>query len=1531
MTESGRAKGRAPLIRRLARWGCLGLVLGSVGLGGLVGGGFAWLNTASGQDAVRGQITSLVTSYLTEGTLEVGTLDTNFFDRAELTGLVLRDGSGRAVLSVDRVTVGFDLTALFDWSLKLDSLEIADLELESEMRDSGYPDLAEMLGLHEGGGGESLSEMPVGLHLGRIAITGESSARLHRDDVVIGLLGLGVDASVDAPVGSDRVHVPRLLVTGQTEGALELPLTLGADFDVLLDVGVSMKAASVALGDASVEVEGYATDLVGAGNIAVRADIDSLPLDTVEAFLGVDELIQGTFTGPVQLSGSLHALRLDAMLSGADSALGVVGCYGLIDVWEQDWEVKVLAENLHLHEAVSVLPGPVVAQGLLEIDGQGLMFPDELSAEGRFTGTGFRLLDLEVDRIELGIEVAAGKLSVSGLEVESAVGMLDGGASLDLVKGDLIFTLDGAFDARRLADLGVPGLAGRGVLHLELEGDVLSDTPSISVMNGSTVKLSGITHELGPRIGWTDVRVAGDITPAAAELDARIVVGDVSMRGVPVLERLTLPSVAVRLDPVGELSVGGSVRSSSVGVPERAALDGVQGRFSFRGNTDLEVSASARLDLLPFAIDDLDLFGDGGSVAVQLAGGKLQMGGELLERGTRRTMAEFDGWLDLNRRELALRDFLLSPTRRQAWTDTGNNRLRLTPGNALEIRLGLADRTLGSVSMEGLLELNGALDASVVASDLQLDVLSELAPRYIPAMAGRVGGNLQIGGEAKSPFVSGEASATHVYVEGLITDADLSAMLSATRDEVAVNARAGLDGAEVAVLRGALPVRLNLRDPWVDPSAPVNLDLTLISGPQSRFSRIFVPPEWQQLLPDGSIAGEIRLRGPLRDPEVDIEALADVEVDGVAVPFSLELQGARRGEVLTWEASILEGQIHRADLVGGARTRVGQFSEFLFDGAELPDFTDLDLYLDRVDTQLTLDHFPIGRVTKLARLPVDIDGELTARVDVDGSLARPRVAAEAKIDAGALGKAALDVATARITPTSDGYDVEARAVFAERILESRRGQDVRRERGSVEVEGLIPLQVDLERDVKDWAAGDVQLEVGGEGIPLAVVTAGEGLVGGFSTVEGLIVLGGGVTGPLYAPDLKLRADLEDGVLASRYLGARFEDIDLAVQTRGLEIALDHFSANSRPVRGTLRGGIRLPRSSSSAKPINARGVASLAQGMPTGVQIEATLDRAVLAAHPNRFAMLTTTPKLSVEGDWPALHTSGGVRVDHASLFQDAAALLEAAPLELDSAITMHREKGAIRSEEPSPPFWSEFTSDIRVDLGSDTRGRVLLAFLDDFGGIGATLTTADVSGVVAGTLRVGLKAGLPVLNGKVDVLSGTARVAQAKFQLKDTSQVQFQSDDFLAPDLDIAATMPVSEGAIDMRITGIPFAPKIDFSSERYPDQTTIFMILITGKPPDELNAEQGLSALGALLLNTALTGINLGQLSIDAQGSARVLVPITRTLRLETKFVVRPQLLENVVALGAEWRIVPNLVLKGEFGDKQRGFLDLLWERRW
>ena len=325
-------------------------------------------------------------------------------------------------------------------------------------------------------------------------------------------------------------------------------------------------------------------------------------------------------------------------------------------------------------------------------------------------------------------------------------------------------------------------------------------------------------------------------------------------------------------------------------------------------------------------------------------------------------------------------------------------------------------------------------------------------------------------------------------------------------------------------------------------------------------------------------------------------------------------------------------------------------------------------------------------------------------------------------------------------------------------------------------------------------------------------------------------------------------------------------------------------------------------------------------------------------------AWLTNTDDLQVRasGDvaisaeaWPFLQmSSSNLAIDTGYIALDTAELLASSRRQLDERLKIHRSRQGrtmVLREPEEEGLLDALQAEMTVDLGLATRLDISVPILEDLGVIGAQLTQADVSARLRGeSLGVRYDGGQIDVAGNVGLIEGEVSILNSTFRLDSDSNLGFTGRTVYDPNLDIKGSMVTGGTQLDLLLSGTAEIPELELSSPSDLSEDQMLTVLLTGQAPEELTGQQGaLDALGGLVLDSVLGGVNLGAVSVDADGTVVVGIPVRRNIFVESTVTPRPDIDENIITVEGEWTLLPSLVLSAAYGDKLT-WAQLFWEWR-
>lgn len=1340
-----------------------------------------------------------------------------------------------------------------------------------------------------------------------VSLGSRDAAGATHDAAVVKLLDLA--ASVQLPRNEPVVDVHDLAAHVVVVEPGGVAATLGgrvrwAGGALVLD-GVSLTTHGT-----RVRADAKLDGLSGDSHVDASVHVEPLDLGTLDVLF--DAGTAGAWTGSLAGRGTLAALDLTADL--AEPGGGRVGlregsracvvpvespidpCGGPQPVAPDSplrWRAVLDLDAVSVERIVPAIGGPLRLEGRVRARGGGTTWPDGVFVEdGRWEGEDLDVWGVPIRRLVGSVRLERGVLGLSELDVTAVAGVARGAGTFDLVGGRLDLDAEGELDLGMLADLDVTTLAGVGTFRGTVRGDTYADGAPIAVR--ATARLRGGRYAEDVRAAAIDARVGVDVRDGDVEVRAEGALTSFEVYGAR-LETARVPTLEVRVDDDGVI-VRGSASGPVLTYGDSVRVSEPDASFDV---VVPEVGPTRVVSRATVGEHDVyGLLGSHGQVDVDLVGDRLALGLDL--RWADDPFLVTDGLtLDLGRREVRLEGLDFRPTARQAWTLERPLQLRWTDDGIADADVSLRS-AFGRLDMQGTLGRTGRLDGVVRLESFDLEAVAEMLPDRVPGIDGVVDLEARLTGSARAPRVEATTTVQRLFLVDRLRYLDVSGSARVEDDRLTLDVGTAVGGAAWLHVDGVLPVRSDLGEPGLRTAEEADLRLQLLPGSLDRFADALPGVE----APAGEASAAVRLTGPLRDPRLDVDLLARLEVEGFRSPLRVEADVERRGDDVQARIDLFEGLRPLLVADGAARTRLGEIVDWLLGSGPEPDFSDLSLFASDVTSEARVLDVPVELLRRVAGVDVDVDGTVRGVVTARGDLRHPTVQAELVTDAVAAGTPTPLVVA--IAPADDGYRLDA-------VLGDAADPWLR-------VEGHLPVRIDTSVAASAWGIGDFDLRASGRGVPLSVARA---IDPNLEVVSGDLVVSGAITGALDAPRPDVEVELRDATLRYRPLGLLVRQAHGRVRTRRVgedrvRVELVELTAETRPLSASLDRVASVGESQ-----VAVDGWVELAGSRAVAADASVRLRNAWLTATPERLARVTG--EVTARGAWPGLAVDGSLAVDQGRLALNTGDLLQDRSANLDPSLVVHRATSTDRSlvAEAADSVLSGVDLDLRVDLGRNTNLGLKVPVFEDLGSLGAQVTRADIEARLGGQLDVRSQAGELSIVGEVEALEGRVSVLRGKFDLGEGSRVTFLGRDYSNPVLDIRGAMPVAGGQVRLALGGTALSPTFDFTSDDFGSDAAILMILLTGEAPEELSANQGEAALKAmsdLLVSGLLGGVNLGgSVAIEADGTVRVGVPLARTVYLESQLKPTAGLQENTITVQGEWNLTPQLVLDARYGDRR------------
>jgi len=1354
-------KGRAR--RVLSRIGCgVGVVFGLLGVA-LCGTG-SWLLTPGGQSRITREVEGLVTGLMNEGELEIGDLSTNLLTYVEVDDVALRDGSGRAVVSLRHARAELDLTSLLSLTVHVTSLSAQGLDADLQLDQDGNLDVVRMFATEPDPDAPPFEGLPVDLLFDQIDLT-DSHVRFSGPDVqTVEVDALSLKGAFEGR--GLRYAVTDLDVDGDLVQPEPGPLRLDGSL-VWEGSGLDSVDLTAQARDNALLARGYARELWEPGEqVDLTVEVSRLDLPDVDTF--VQAGLTGRVGGTLTATGTLDELKLDTRLEGQDQTRGRIDIGGVVDANTPSWDGTVDVAGLRVDDLISSLTDPLPVTVKARVSGSGAAWPDEVEVSAEILEAETEVFGVAVDRATADVGVKDGLVGLSDIDLAGPVGAVTGSGAFDTGDGKLHLDLHGErIDPSHLRAFQVPAeLDGsRGTADVVVDVDTYADQVDVVVEGSATVAPFYWTRDIRARrvSGTYSVRVAG--TDVTVQADARG--AGITSYGATV-EAARSQGILVEVRESGVTCGGGIEASNAVYplIPDSLVADLGRGVELASGTGDwsvevpfgegAEVVVNVNVDAGAHRL--LRYPGRSGTVGFHMTGDQARITTQLDASSTRR-LAELDLDLDLTTLAFTFDQLQVAPEPRQTWTAKPGGGFVVDGVGVKDLSLALSSAR-GELDVSGAVGLEGSQDLSVEVYDLDLAAVARLLPMWLDGLEGYAGGVVTLDGTAAQPDLSADLEVADVAYtlpaqEGQADsdsdansesegegDSDTEAQpwrvvqglgariqLDGQAERLGASGRVFVDGTPLADLDLSAPVILAFDRAGFDPRGDLSADVLLLSGGLTRFGELLgvVLPQ------EGSVQSQLVLQGTPVAPTGRLTLDASLPVQGLDQPVDVTARLDKRKEgALTWRGTAQEGGQDRLELNGSGQTRVDRILEWALEGGQEPDWSQTELYLSELASTIRLQELPVTSLASVAGLSLDVDGRLNGKLDVGGSALTPRVDGRIALDDGRAANVLIDNTELILASSDEGYEI---AVTAD--LEQDLGRSKAERLGSVNIEGDVPLVVDFSQPYQEWDRGELDVRVVAD-VPIALASAYDG---GVREAVGYLQIDGHVGGPVFdpAPDLSLTAS-EGAGLTYRPMGVRFRDVVVDVGFDQHAITVTQVAAETRPSRvrvdtalsGALSGAVQggeeavsgLRRLFTRRKRKKKReqdqvsvgrgrlelsGRARLNEWSIEQLDVKLLLDQALLASSADQLLRLSTTKPLTVQGDLVQPKVRGSVLVDEANLLLDYAQAMGGASREIDPRITVHRGTASVTTEEEEASVFDDVDIELYLDLGRATRGRLIM------------------------------------------------------------------------------------------------------------------------------------------------------------------------------------------------------------------------------
>lgn len=1478
---------------------------GLVGLAGLGVTGFVvYLKTEGGNEWLRAKVESLADGSAGEGDITIGRLETNGWGQWRIHGLDVTDAGGRTLAHVGRLSLDVNLRGLLHRELLHPTVILDDVTVDVTELEDGSTDLGNLFASDtpQPETTKKSNGLPIGIKDADVRIRGLSVTynKVGQEGAVFSVAGAAAAARVS---GARTTFVVQDLDLGAVV-AQPGPAPVHLSGNLWVTDGVaSFDTLALAAPGTRLTARGVA----GSERMDLSTRIDSLDLARLQPLFGSPG-VAGVFQGDVRIAGPMEAAQVTAALDGGRA--GVIRADVTLDLEAEDLAYKGAVELVELkaHEIYPGIGQEIAVDGRLAFDGRGTSFPDGMRITGDYTGGSHDLAGQHLDAVRASFALENGKLTLESSQISGIVGDIEASGVVDVANGPMDLRVGGTLRPENLAELGAVGFGGDGRLDAHVVGN-FKEIDTTGIRADGSVTYDRFTY--GNDVRLANMRASFDarVVGSAVNATARVRTGPGLIYGAAVRSSDTR-NVRLAVSESQAIRVSGNTTAVGVDYPDVFATDSAQARWQVNRSAAGHLRVGADVALTRYDLVGFD--GTDGVAKIAMNGDMLSFDADLRdgERSAWRVVGDFA----TDTGDVTLAQLEVAPTGRATWVAQPGAHLRVADGGIEDADIQLSSN-LGKIAVQGDLGTKGRLGGRLVTSGLQLDTFAELFPEQLSGLAGVADLDVALGGTATAATVDGTVSVKGLWVEGVTRWLDLEGTIQGADDLVRLDMGVGSAGEPLADIRGSVPINLDLSAPGILPRGDVDLMVSMRPGGLHRVERVApAAPD----MPQGKLSGVLEVRGELADPAIRVAGVAELPVKGWDHNGRLEFDVRRDGDRADVRIDARDGVTALGTITGGGTTRLGEVTRWATGATDVkPDFEDWTIFADDLEVNAALLGIPVEGLLAATGQTIDARGSLVGGFSVTGSPYAPIVEGGVNwLDPG-IGAEDLGGAFFGLVPTDDGFEVALNMAFLEG--------------GGLDVTGSVPIVPDLRQDFEQWVRGDLDITVGGGGVPIAVAA---GLYPEITEATGIMKIEGTITGSPLDPIPDLTVALDDGAFNYVPLGLEVTDVDLRFDGEDRRFRLSKFSAHTEPMQQAI--GFRDFIDGEDSSIIRAAGSVQVAGGVPDAVSVNVELQKgAWLSATPDQ--ALRLEGDLVVSGRYPALSATGELDLHTGRMNIEMASLAENAPLTPDARLTIVRPRISSDEiipvqEDTGPTLMESIVANVDVDLKRNMEIDLSMPFVDDFGSIGASVAKMDMTARLGGSTKVTFAEGVPSAVGQIDLLEGRVEVLRSEFDLEEGT-ITFSGGDIAEPTLDIDAKMTVTGGSVDLGVTGTPSDPEISLTSDTWADESTLFTILLTGQAPEDLTASEGsgastTDALTSLALSSALAGASLGNVAIDANG-VRVGVPISQTIYAESIVVREPAFDENQLTVHVEWTPIPQIVLDVAVGEVQR-WSDVYWEVR-
>lgn len=1423
----------------------------------LAGVGVWWLRTPAGNTWLGGQLSRRVTAVMGEGSLEIGGVQTNVYDRVVLKDVVLVDGSGREVIVAPRASLEMGWSGLLSGTVAIERVLLVEPTIALEVDEDGVLDLSRMFPAEEDD--SPPSDLPVRIEIWDARVDGGS---VSYDPGGGGQRWAAEELSIQASArGEDTTWtVPDLSAAGVLSDPDSGPFIFSGGLRYSLDGTLDLSESRLEVADSDLRVAGTLRELNTAPelNLSVSAQTD---LDALESITG-DLGLKGSNQLKAQLSGPLDALVVDARITQEGGGQAEIDA--VVDTLDPEigYDGSLDAQDFDLQALLDAVTEPTVLTGQASFQGRGVAYPDGIDATGTVAledslGWGYPL-----PLVSAGFSFQGGQIRTQDLLYEAWWGRVTGKGRMGESDLDMDI-LAKVWDARGLEDFDAPGIRGSAVLDGRLQADW-------SVSDNVTTDLLGQLE--GEKLGYEEyITIQSYEGPIEVLVDADGVQAfgpDASLTGIDasgVLLGAAEGDWEAFYDSAGKTTFqanldGAVLRTSELHADSVSAF--TEGTVSPEGVPQLY----ANLDLGGPGVERF--VSDQANASVVLDGDDVSVDVQCRSGGTNECAIVGGGNLDNGRFAFSVFEVGASDGVRVVNEGPVLFRLTETYMGATGIDAHLSS-VAGNVDVVGDLDLEGALDAQVNLGGIALSWIGALFPEEVGPLAGTASAWLELTGTAQAPQLDAHADVVSLFVPGQVWGMNLGADVTSQAEGLDLRARISDQDSEIFALRGLVPADLSFEAPGLRTQEPVDLDLLIHPTDYYAIGRMF-PAATD--LPGGHIAGHVEVHGTVARPTLDVAlgTLLSVGAPSKWVRMDANLSMDQEGQIRL-KGGGHERQDRLLDMGGRAKLDIGAFTGWLFEEGPEPNMEQPEEWLSGVNLSVVPLRVHTDVIRVFAELPDGLDGRVTGAIAVFGDLHSPQVSGALQLTEAHVEDLILEPAVLSLGPDGDGYQING-------LLGFREDDDTVHQ---FSVGGFVPFSLGTYAawDVDEQLAREgLDIEIAGDGLPLAILSLADP---GIVDTYGLADIQGTVTGSLAVPNPIVDVLVADGGFSYPEINTRFRDLRVNAKVRQDRIELgnlqyESFGLDNRRASNGRRedkdgGALGLLNVGSKTldcvtqaqlgKGVTRVSGVAMLEGLEIGeVDFTACANRTVLSSTAEQ--RIQVSSDLDLGGRWPELLVRGDVLANEVIMVFGEDLFFDDKGLALDPSIQLTRSVALAQPLVPEPAFYDPWDIQVNVDLNNAARLDVTVPLFD---GYDEALKLSELrlnNARLDGALIYSQKGDFYDAEGTVNVTRGTLDLINKAFNIEE-GEIQFSGGDLENPTLSFAASRSEGQyGSIGVTLSGTVENPELTFTSSEGYTNTDILTILLLGAPSQDVNGDAALAAATA-----QLTGALTEQLESTAQ----------------------------------------------------------------